>query len=137
MTATPLGTLPTQTYNYSPTPVASFALCKLPQCLQSVRRKKDVFKNNLNFDKQQYCVRQKENADCTSGSQSQAVFREVVNHADLDKSVQTIPKTIITQSQKRCCLVCELAPLPCFHLRVFNNLKVTRNCSSCLLSAMV
>lgn len=65
MTATPLGTLPTQTYNYSPTPAASFALCKPPLFLQSVRRKKDVFKNNHNLDlltaeeKQQHFVQQK------------------------------------------------------------------------------
>lgn len=52
MTGTPLGTLPTQTYSCSPTPAASFALCKPLLCLQSVGGKEDVFKNNHNLSYQ-------------------------------------------------------------------------------------
>lgn len=42
MTGTPPGTLPTQTYSYSPAPAASFALCKPLLCRRSVwwRKKK-------------------------------------------------------------------------------------------------
>ncbi len=46
MTGTPPGTLPTQTYNCSPTPAASFALCKPLLCHQSVKWKKHMFKKH-------------------------------------------------------------------------------------------
>lgn len=49
MTATPLGTLPTQTYNCSPTPAAAFALCKPLLCPQSVRGREYVFKISHNL----------------------------------------------------------------------------------------
>lgn len=47
MTGTPPGTLPTQTYNCSPTLAAFFALCKPLLCHRSVKEKKHVFKKQL------------------------------------------------------------------------------------------